>query len=67
MARWQFKEERAYFLYVTIEADSKEEAIEKFHEGDWEWDNEGDEDTIGRYVCEVDENDDYISDDREEI
>ena len=65
MARWQFKEERAYFQYVTIEADSKEEAIEKFHEGDWEWGDEGDEDVTCRYVCEVDEDGDYISDEEE--
>ena len=65
MARWQFKEERAYFLYVTIEADSKEEALEKFHEGDWEWDDEGDEDVTCRYVCEVDEDGDSISDEEE--
>ena len=65
MASWQFKEERAYFLYVTIEADSKEEAIEKFYEADWEWDDEGDEDVTCRYVCEVDEDGDYISDEEE--
>ena len=65
MARWQFMEERAYFLYVTIEADSKEEAIEKFHEADWEWDDEGDEDVTCRFVCEVDEDDNVISDEEE--
>ena len=55
----------AYFLYVTIEADSKEESIEKFHEGDREWDDEGDEDVTCRYVCEVDEDDNIISDEEE--
>ena len=66
MARWQFKEERAYFLYVTIEADSKEEAIEKFQAGDFEdWDDQGDEDVAGTFVCEVDEDDNVISDEEE--
>ena len=43
----------------------REIVIEKFHEGDWEWDDEGDEDVTCRYVCEVDEDDNIISDEEE--
>ena len=43
----------------------REIVIEKFHEGDWEWDDEGDEDVTCRFVCEVDEDDNIISNEEE--